>query len=131
MSYTLDGNALGNIQSEAHSLRADIQEMPMPASPSNETLGFDFNGVVRTITLAGKQVFTTTANMMDWIDTIESLMNGAQIGVTFHSDRYDAQTSGSYTDGNFTVMVTAFNPNFLIGEEILCTYTLTLLEAHS
>ena len=131
MAYTLDTNIdLGNVKRERQRKEADIDVWRMPLSDSNLALAFDFNGMLRRITVEGVYQDTSKANLMDnFIVPIETLLDGNQTAVVYHSDLVDESTSGNYTDGNINVYLENFEWDYVAGEVLKIVYRITLVEA--
>lgn len=67
--------------------------------------------------------------MDNFVGPIDALQNGQQETVYFHSDLWDARTSGDYTDGLFKVKVKSFDWEYKEGEPSVVVYTLELVES--
>lgn len=110
MAYTLNGNDLGDVQSEEHNQWSDLEQIAYPLSGTSSVTVMDYQGVKRIITIRGRYSTTTLALLANWVAAIDALQNGAQTTVVYHSDLWDASTSGNYTAGNFNVKVARFVP---------------------
>lgn len=129
MTYTLNGTDLQEITSEKHTVKADLEQVKFPLSTTQEVQIFDYQGVDRVIRLSGIAYFSSLATMMDsFITPIESLMNGDQSPVTYHSDIVDNATSGDYTAGNFQVKVDNFEWSYMDTGVLRVQYSLVLYE---
>jgi len=131
MTYTLNDNDLGEIINEEHNQSSDLERIAYPLSGSSEVTVIDYNGVKRVITIRGRYSADTSADLWNWIATINALQDGNQITVIFHSDGWDNSTSGDYTDGNFDVKVASFRFMYINEVVLSVEYTLTLFEGES
>jgi hypothetical protein len=118
-SPTLDSKSLGNLHSITIEKNAQIQQIPMPLSNSDQTINFDMMGVLRTITLSGVWTGTTTAAVKSLVDAIEGIMDGDQAVIVFTSD----------STGDINVMIESIVATWNFeGVAVVCTYTIRLLE---
>lgn len=127
MAYTLNGNDLGNMQTEDIRKTPQVTPLPIPLSDSDETDVFDFGGVIRTITITTWKD-GAISTLQGLINSLESIVDGDQsTTVTYHSDLLDGTTK--YPDGNVDVKIT--NLNYIYDRETprRLILTLTLTEA--
>jgi len=71
-NYTLDGNDLGEVQSERIVKESFLEPFPIALTDSNETDVFDYGGVVKriTVTLWKKGTLSELQSLMDTLDAI-------------------------------------------------------------
>jgi hypothetical protein len=129
LTYTINGIDLGQVQTEEHDQRSELDTEAYPMSGSKDMEAIDAGNVIRTITVEGLLVDTKANIMNNLVQPIDALQNGDQMAITFHSDMWDLTTAGDYTNGNFSVKVQSFKPKIHIGEETAVTYTLVLIES--
>lgn len=129
MTYTLNGTNLQDVQGEKHKTRSNLEQYNFPLAPTQQAFVDDYGDVLRRITITGFASFATEASLMnDFIVPLDALQNGAQSAVIFHSDLWDASTSGDYQDGNFYVKVDDFDWDYIAGETLRVKFTIILLE---
>lgn len=130
MTYTLDGTDLGQIQNENHRVTSELDTEAYPMGESKDMEAIDAGNVLRIITIEGIKVDTSKANLMNnFIVPLDTLHNGDQLAVVFHSDFWDLSTSGNYQDGNFNVKVKSFDWDYEHGKECAIKYMLILIES--
>lgn len=129
MTYNLNGISLGQVQTEEHDVRSELDTEAYPMSGSKDMEAIDAGNVIRKITIEGRATDTITNIMINYVQPLDALQNGDQMVITFHSDAWDYTTVGDYTDGNFSVKVESFKHKIHIGEETSLTYTLALVES--
>lgn len=116
---TLDGTDLGNVQKETQTKDSSLFNMPLPGSDSSTSILLDLFGVLRTISLDGIKSGSASA-INTFITTMEALIAGGQLGVTF--------VSSLSTFANKTVFVKNFNWDYVKGDPNKISYTLELIE---
>ncbi|KKL69884.1 hypothetical protein LCGC14_2110440 [marine sediment metagenome] len=116
---TLDGNDLGNVQTESQNKDSSLFNQPLPGSDSSTSILLDLFGVTRTINLDGIKSGTAAA-LNTFITAIEALIGGGQSGVTF--------VSSLSTFANKTVFVSSFNWDYVKGDPNKISYSLSLTE---
>lgn len=91
-----DGEISGGIKTR---INADIELSALPGSGPSNALGFDFNGVLKTLIITGA-LFETTASrvntssvttILEQRQWLEKQLSGQQIAQTFTSN-YDSQS---------------------------------------
>ena len=95
----------GELDSVRSSTRGDIEVTAFPGTGPANALGFDFNGVLKTISIPGKLFETTTSRVntssittiLEQKQFLEKTLNGRQTSSTFTSN-YESQT---YDGENF------------------------------
>jgi len=114
---TLDGNALGSVNSINYVKDANIIPIALAGSDSDDTLTFDLFGVTKIIRVEG--LFAgETATVKAAIDVIAGLVAGAQTdSVNFISDEL----------GTIGVKINSFDVTWVIPSN-RATYVLTLTE---
>jgi hypothetical protein len=116
---SIGGIDLGEIQSERQTKNAQLFQMPLPLSDSDETVLYDYFGMQRTIEISG--IFTgTNAEHVSFINSIEAIMNGQQSGSTFVSSK----TSIS----NTTVYLNYFEWSVNAADVSKINYSLSMIE---
>ncbi len=116
---TLDGNNLGNIQTESQIKDSSLFNQPLPGTDSSISILLDLFGVTRIIRIDGIKA-DSAANLNTFIVAIEALIAGGQTGVTY--------ASSLSTFGNKTVFVKSFNWNYIKGDPNKISYSLELVE---
>ena len=92
---------------------------PLPTLDSDKSILLDIFGVSRTITIEG--IFTGTVGALNtFINTIQTIANGTQTGVTF--------VSSLTTFADKKVFIKSFNWSFLKGSPNKINYSLELVE---
>jgi hypothetical protein len=130
MAYTLNSVDLGQVNKEDHNVASELDTEAYPMSGSKDMEAIDAGNVLRRITIDGRFIDTSKANIMNnFVQPIDALQNGDQQAVVFHSDIWDLTTSGNYTNGNFNVKVDSFNWKYEEGRECAVSYTLVLIES--
>lgn len=95
--------SLGTVVNERITKDAQLFQMPMPMADSTEAIALDLFGVNRTITIDGIFVNGTGGkSVSEFIDELNSLINGTQLTRTYHSDLTvnTWQTTSSYAVGD-------------------------------
>lgn len=83
MTYTLDGESLGNINNEVVRKLASLTAMPIPTEDSDTTQVFDYSGASREITIEGRYVDTSLANIFtNFVDVFNTILSGNQNGTS-------------------------------------------------
>ncbi len=103
---------------------SNLAIMPLYLSDSDATDVFDYGGVVKTITLSGSYVASSTALLKTWIDSVESLQNG-------HQDT-DSGYPLIFVDdlrGTIKVKVLSFNSPWTEAEPTKINWTLKLVQS--
>ena len=116
---TLNNIDLGNIQNETQIKDTALFVNPIPVSDSDAVFLLDIFGVSRTISIEGIITGTTTV-LDDFIDNMEGIANGNQIGITF--------VSSLSTFDNKTVFIKSFRWSYVKAEVNKISYTLELIE---
>ncbi len=101
-----------------------LSVLPLYLSDSDATDVFDFGGVVKTITLSGIYINTSTANLKTWIDSIEALQQG-------HQD-VDAGAPYAFADdlrGSLLVKVLDFSSTWVEGDPSKVTWTIKIVQS--
>jgi len=75
---TLGGTDLGSVWKETPSKDGNIDVFTMPLTDSTGALIFDYNGALRTITINGTLVATTTATLITNYAALEAKISGDQ-----------------------------------------------------
>ena len=121
MTYTLGGHSLGTVRSESVDKDAQLFQMPIPRSPSNQLVAFDLFGAQRTISIEGTWTVNdgTISTFISWLD---GLISGTQSSISYASD-----TSGN----SYTVVVQTTTWKRGEGEVNKLDYSITLLECMS
>ena len=91
--------ASGEIEQIRTQLNPDIEISALPASGPSTALAFDYNGVIKTISITGHLFATTTSRvstssvttLLEQKQWIEKQLNGQQLARTFTSN-YDSYT---------------------------------------
>ena len=113
--------SLGTVKSERVNKDAQLFQMPLPRSDSNQLIALDLFGAQRTITIEG--VYTVSdGTISTFVSQLDSLINGVQITRTYSSD-----TSGT----TYNVFVQTVEWSRGEAEVNLVHYTITMLEAVS
>tara|TARA_R100001244_G_C5171093_1_gene131658 strand:- start:3654 stop:4067 length:414 start_codon:yes stop_codon:yes gene_type:complete len=118
---------IGSVESERMVKNAEVETLPLPMSDSNQTILFDNEGVIRTISLTGRFTADTQAELMnDFIERVEKIVNGTQTlyKTTYHSDLY-AQGAGA---GNFTVVLQSFSWTYTTQSKNIVDYDIIMVE---
>ena len=89
--YTLGGVTLSNVREDTRRKSAQLMMMTMPASDSNATLGFDFMGVEKTVSISGS-ASGTSGTMQTLRASLDALCNGEQTGHSLTCDFYPTIT---------------------------------------
>ena len=101
-----------------------LSVMPLYLSDSDATDVFDFGGTVKTITLTGFYIDTSTANLKTWVDSIEALQQG-------HQD-IDAGAPYTFVDdlrGTLKVKVIDFSSTFQEGDPTRINWSIKLVQS--
>jgi hypothetical protein len=100
---------------------AQLFQMPIPRSPSNQLIALDLFGAQRTISIDGVWTSSdgTISTFISWLD---GLVSGTQTTKSYASD-----TSGT----SYTVFVQTTEWKREGGEVNLINYSITMLEAAS
>ncbi len=116
---TLNGLALGNVQSLSNDKNGNIIPLSIPGGDSDVTETIDLLGVIRTITIVGNFTGTTAANKTS-VEAIEALCNGLQSSsVNFVSDEI----------GTISVKVNRMRTEWPVGTpSAIVNYVITLLQ---
>ena len=131
MTYTLNGNDLGEIENEEARKWSDIDLVSYPLSDSKESSGFDYAGVKRVINIRGSKTFDSAEDLWNWVAIIDALQDGDQSTIIYHSDGWGSSSAGSYTAGNFNVKVDNFvvtHTNLIV---LSVNYTIVLFECEA
>ena len=127
--------AAGEITQIRTQLNPDIEISALPAAGPSKALAFDFNGVIKTVNLAGV-LFATTSSRVDTSSVttileqkqwIEKQLNGQQLARTFTSN-YDSQTfdGSSFTTTKILAGSVSFTENAGDPERIPITINLLI-----
>ncbi len=116
MTYTLNGITL-KVLSEDVSKRAGLMKFPMPLSDSSDTYIYDLEGATREITLRC-YYNGTLSEIQSYVSSIQSLVNGSQLGYTYESDLL----------GSLTVFVEDVRINFGNPAQKYVEFTIKLVE---
>ena len=122
MTYTLTGmSSLANIRNERSNKDAQLFQMPLPRTDSNQTLVLDLFGTIRTITIDG--TFTTAdGTISTFISQLDALISGSQTTKVFHSDK-----SGV----NYNVIVTSVDWRSGEGEVNKVDYSISMIQTRA
>jgi len=98
--------------------------LPLYLSDSDATDVMDFGGVVKTITLTGYHIDTSTANLKTWIDSLEALQQGHQ----------DTGAGAPYTfvddlRGTIKVKVIDFSSTWVEADPSKVSWTIKLVQS--
>ena len=131
MAYFISGIALGEVSTERHSLKGDIDAFPMPGAVSSGCQLTDYGGVLRKIHLEGEYNAASEQALQNlFIIPLESVLNGNQTGTIFYSPFMDLASGGSYSNGSIAVMVEDFQWTYSKGAATTATWALELVEGH-
>lgn len=98
--------------------------LPLYLNDSDLTDVFDFGGTIKTITLTGFYIDTTTDGLKNWLESVEALING-------HQDA-DAGAPYDFVDdlrGTIKVKVLDFNTTWSEGDPKRINWTLKLVQS--
>lgn len=124
MTYSLDGNGLGDIQTLKHGKRARLQIMPIPLADSDDTESFDVGGVVRTVKISGSYGETSPA-IGTWAATMLALVDGDQ---KKSAGDYGYDYVDDFLGVTINVKVEFFNFEFVKGNPNEIEYVLEMVE---
>lgn len=116
---TIGGVDLGTVQSERQAKIGQLFQQPIPTQDSDAAILLDIFGMSRSITLSGV-LNGTLSDQNTFIQAIESIMNGEQIGSTFVS----SQTSTP----NKLVFIDSFEWTVEEANSAYISYSITLIE---
>ena len=114
---TLNSIDLGDIQNENQNKSAGLFNTPLPYSDSDESLIADLFGASKSVTISGIFVGANKTQVASFVESIESLNNGQQSGVTFQGDLLSS---------GITVLIDNFDWNYQKANVNSVEYTLTL-----
>lgn len=123
-TITLQDATNSFIQENTCRKEAVLTPMPFYMLDSDETDVYDFGGCIKTISLNGIYIGSSVANVKTYIDSIETLVNGAQD----ISSGYPLIFTNDYR-GTIKVKIMDVETTTVAGNPIMCTWSLKLIQA--
>jgi hypothetical protein len=129
--FTFADGELSGIRTQ---LNPDIEVNPLPGSGPSQALAFDFNGVLKTISLSGVLFETTTSRvdtssvttLLEQVQWLEKQLNGTQLARIFTSN-YASQTFDGTSFVTTKILAGSFDFNENAGDPERLPFTINLL----
>lgn len=141
VDVTITGNdgaiftfADGEVSGIRTQLNPDIEINALPGSGPSQALAFDFNGVLKTISLSGFLFETTSSRvdtssvttLLEQIQWLEKQLNGTQLARTFTSN-YSSQTYNGTAFVTTKILAGSFDFNENAGDPERIPFNINLL----
>jgi len=110
---------LGIISEERPKKAANLIINPEPLGDSANTIGIDFSGTIRRITLTGTLVHNTPATLAGYVQTLNTFIDG---------DQQNTTTYVSDMLGTLNVKIEDVSGVYKKGEPTMYEYTITMVE---
>ena len=123
-TITLNGGTSSFIQSNQSKKESILTPLPLYLTDSEDTEVFDYGGTIKSINITGVYVGTTVANIKQFIDDMEGLIQGHQEP----SDGYPLSLVDDYR-GTVLVKIMDFDSTNEAAETLIIRWTLKTVQA--